>query len=134
MATMKLSIVTPTGSVVDTDVTEATVPGAAGVFGVYPDHQPALIMLGGGLLSYEGSEGPGEVHVRGGVAEISADCLLIITDCALVPADADRSEAEELLEQSIAALQEAEFLDESTLAKITTDREYAEAILKTAGN
>jgi F-type H+-transporting ATPase subunit epsilon len=134
MATMKLSIVTPTGSVVDTDVTEATVPGSAGMFGVYPDHQSALIMLGGGILSYESSEGAGEVLIRGGVAEISGDCLLIITDWAFAPEDADRAEAEALLEESITALQEAEFLDESTLAKITTDRAYAESALKAAGN
>ena len=52
MAQFKLSVVTPTGSVLDADVSEATVPGAAGEFGMYADHQPALIMLGGGLLSY----------------------------------------------------------------------------------
>jgi F0F1-type ATP synthase epsilon subunit len=49
MASMNLSVVTPTGAVVDTEISEATLPGAAGVFGVYPQHQPSLIMLGGGI-------------------------------------------------------------------------------------
>ena len=134
MATMKLSVVTPTGSIVDTQVTEATVPGAAGVFGVYPDHQPALIMLGGGLLSYQGVEESGEVLIRGGVAEVTADCLLIITDCAQDPEDANREEAEEILEKGISTLENAEFLDETTLSQISTDQGYAEAVLKRTGN
>jgi len=134
MAKMTLSIVTPTGSVVDTDIFEATVPGSAGIFGVYPQHQPALIMLGGGVLTYKGIEEDGEILIRGGVAEVSADCLLIITDYALDPEDADRSEAEEILEAALGALDEVEFLDESTLARISTDRGYAESVLKTSGH
>ncbi len=134
MAKMKLSVVTPTGSIVDTDIFEATVPGSAGVFGVYPMHQPALIMLGGGLLTYKGIEDDGEFLVRGGVAEVSADCLLIITDHAIAPDDADREEAEGILQTAMKALEDVEFLDESTLARISTDRGYAESALKILGH
>ena len=70
MAAFNLTVVTPTGAVVDSEIDEATLPGAYGEFGVLPSHQPALIMLGGGSLSYNGPAGSGQVLIRGGVAEI----------------------------------------------------------------
>ena len=130
MANMNLSVVTPTGAVVETEILEATVPGSAGEFGVYPDHQPALIMLGGGLVTYQGVEETGEFLIRGGVAEVSADSLLIITDHALSPEDADADEARELLEAAEAALESVEKLDDSFLARVRADRGYAESVLK----
>jgi F-type H+-transporting ATPase subunit epsilon len=134
MASMNLSVVTPTGAVVDTEISEATLPGAAGVFGVYPQHQPSLIMLGGGIMTFVGVEGEGELLIRGGVAEISGDSLLVITDHALEPSDADREEAEGVLQGAIAELEAAEFLDDSTLLRLSTDQRYAETVLKTAGH
>jgi len=134
MASMNLSVVTPTGAVVESEISEATLPGAAGVFGVYPQHQPALIMLGGGLMSYTGPDGGGELLIRGGVAEISGDTLLVITDHALSPDEADRTEAESVLASAMSALEAAEFLDDSTLMRLSTDQRYAETVLKTAGH
>ena len=116
MATMNLSVVTPVGSLVDTEVLEVTVPGAAGTFGVYPNHQPALIMLGGGALTYQGPEDSGEVLIRGGVAEISGDTILIITDHAELPEEADREAAEALLESAMAGPEDGEILDYALLA------------------
>ena len=133
MASMNLSVVTPTGAVVEAEISEATLPGAAGVFGVYPQHQPALIMLGGGLMSYIGPDGEGELLIRGGVAEISGDTLLVITDHALSLDKAERAEAESVLASAMSALEAAEFLDESTLMRLSTDQRYAETVLKTAG-
>ena len=117
----------------DTEVLEVTVPGAAGTFGVYPNHQPALIMLGGGV-TYQGPEDSGEVLIRGGVAEISGDTILIITDHAELPEEADREAAEALLESAMAGPEDGEILDDAVLARLTKDRSYAEAVLKTAGH
>jgi len=131
---MNLSIVTPVGSLVEAEVSEVTVPGAAGIFGVYPNHQPALVMLGGGELTYQGVEENGQVLIRGGVAEISGDTILIITDHAELPGDADREAAETILESAMQGPQDGEILDDIVLARITKDRAYAEAVLKTAGH
>jgi hypothetical protein len=68
------------------------------------------------------------------VAEISGDSLLVITDHALEPSDADREEAEGVLQGAIAELEAAEFLDDSTLLRLSTDQRYAETVLKTAGH
>ncbi len=135
MAKFKLSIVTPSGSVLDTDVFEATIPGAAGEFGVYSEHQPALVMLGGGLLSYQGIEDNGEVLIRGGVAEVGPDSLLILTDHAVLSGDADRDEAEAILEGLTSAESDSEvILDDHQVQRDATARGYAEAVLKVAGH
>lgn len=135
MAQFKLSVVTPTGSVLDTDVSEATVPGAAGEFGMYADHQPALIMLGGGLLSYQGSDANGSLLIRGGVAEVGPDALLILTDHAVLPEDAERAEAESILEHIVETESSSDsVLDDERIHKLAIDRGYAEALIKVAGH
>ena len=135
MAQFKLSVVTPTGSVLDTDVSEATVPGAAGEFGMYADHQPALIMLGGGLLSYQGSDANGSLLIRGGVAEVGPDALLILTDHAVLPEDAERAEAERILEHIVETESSSDsVLDDERIHKLAIDRGYAEALIKVAGH
>lgn len=129
MAQLNLSIVTPSGSVVSADVTEVSVPGAAGMFTVYPEHQPALVMLGGGQLSYLGAEGQGDVFIRGGVAEISADSILVMTDYAVVSDSKNVDDARSLLSDAERRLAESDYLDDTTLMGITIDQRYAESII-----
>ena len=129
MAKMNLSIVTPTGSVVDAVVVEVTVPGAAGMFTVYAEHQPALIMLGGGVLSYQGLDGDGEIFIRGGVAEISSDSILIMTDYALTRDEIDRDKAADVLQEANRRLEESEYLGDDQLLRINIDQRYAESVL-----
>lgn len=129
MAKMNLSIVTPTGSIVDAVVVEVTVPGAAGMFTVYAEHQPALIMLGGGVLSYQGLDGDGEIFIRGGVAEISSDSILIMTDYALTRDEIDRDKAADVLQQANRRLEESEYLGDDQLLRINIDQRYAESVL-----
>ena len=129
MAQLNLSIVTPSGSVVSADVTEVTVPGAAGMFTVYPEHQPALVMLGGGQLSFLGVDGQGEVYIRGGVAEISADSILVMTDYAIISEDTNLDDARELLSDSERRLAESDYLDDTVLMGITIDQRFAESII-----
>ena len=134
MARLNLSVVTPTGAVVDTDVDQVDMPGALGEMGILPDHQPALIMLGGGALAYSGGEGGGLVYIRGGVAEVGPGRVLVLTDEASLPGDADRSETEVVLDSVLKKLDGADALDEATTLRLNADRGYAEAILKSAGN
>ena len=130
MDNMKLSVVTPTGSVVDAEVVEATIPGAAGVFTVYAEHQPALIMLGGGILTFQGSDGDGEVFIRGGVAEISGESLLVMTDYALTRDDIARDQAQAVLEDANERLENIDYLDDNQLLRIKIDQNYAESVLE----
>ncbi len=134
MAKLNLSVVTPRGAVVDTTVEEVEMPGAFGEMGVLPEHQPGLIMLGGGLLTYSGGDGAGRVYVRGGVAEVGPTRVLILTDEACLPGEADREAIEGILERSVAGLDVEGGVDEATSFRLNADRAYAEAVLKSAGN
>ena len=135
MATLKLEVVTPTGKVLDVQADSVTAPGALGELGVLPEHRPGLVMLGGGELRYVkgGAEGD-PIYIRGGVAEIRPDGVLVLADEARTPAKADKQRAETILEKAMAAQDKSTYLDDAELQRIANDRAYAEAILKVAGH
>jgi F-type H+-transporting ATPase subunit epsilon len=135
MATIKLEVVTPTGKVLETQADSVTAPGAAGEFGVLPDHRPGIVMLGGGTLRHEtgGREGT-PIYIRGGVAEIRPDGVLVLADEATRGDAVDRNRAEAILASAERALDEQEYRDAETQRHLDTDRGYAEAMLKTAGH
>lgn len=135
MATIKLEVVTPRGKVLDVEADSVTAPGALGELGVLPEHRPGLVMLGGGELRYQkgGSEGE-PVFIRGGVAEIRPDGVLVLADEARTPANADKARAEAILEKAMAARDQSTYLDDAELQRIANDRAYAESVLKVAGH
>jgi len=135
VATIKLEVVTPTGKVLEADADSVTAPGALGEFGVLPEHRPGLVMLGGGVLHYEkgGKEGT-PVYIRGGVAEVRPDGVLVLADEATRGDAIDRGEAEQLLSKTLAAYDASKGLDDEAQRQLENDRRYAEAMLKTAGH
>ena len=130
MAAFNLTVVTPTGAVIDSEIDEATLPGARGEFGVLPNHRPALMMLGGGSLRYIGPAGSGQVLIRGGVAEIRPDAILVLTDRAETPDEVDRVEAQAILDASNAVQEGGVILDDAAILHRASERGYAEAVLK----
>jgi len=135
VATIKLEVVTPTGKVLDVEADTVTAPGVLGEMGVLPEHRPGLVMLGGGALRYEAGGSEGEpVYIRGGVAEVRPDGVLVLADEARIESKADKQRAETILEASIASQRDADYLDDEQVRRIETDRAYAEAILKVAGH
>ena len=89
---MKFNVVTPTGAVIDTDVSEVTVPGALGEFSVLPEHRPAVLMVGGGRLSYVENGSVGSLYVKGGIVEIGPEHVTVLTDIALDDAAVSRGD------------------------------------------
>ncbi len=53
---MKLSVTTPRGAIVDTDVDEVTAPGELGEFGVLPGHVPLMSALKPGVIWYKAKD------------------------------------------------------------------------------
>ena len=91
---LRLSIVTPTGAITDTEVTEMVAPGLLGEFGVLPGHLPFLSAMDAGVLSYveDGhthvlAVGPGYVEVGVG------DEIIVLTEAALAPREIDLESA-----------------------------------------
>jgi F-type H+-transporting ATPase subunit epsilon len=131
MSKFKLEVVTPTGRVVEAETDTVVAPGVQGEFAVLPSHRPALIQLGGGVIRYGG----GEVIVRGGVAEVRPDGVLVLADEAVRPDRADRAHAEAILKAASEGLSaQREYIDDDRFARFASDRAFAEAVLKVAGH
>ncbi len=123
---IKLEVVTPTGAVLDTAAEWVSAPGIEGEFGVLPEHRPALVMLGGGAVRYGGPRGEGTVYIRGGMAEVGPDRVLVLADEAVLPGDDDRKAAEGLLHGVDEALASQQFIDDETFTRLSVDRAFAE--------
>lgn len=68
---MRLSVTTPRGSLIDTEVEEVSAPGSLGEFGVLPGHIPFLSALRPGVLAYRTKEGERVIAVSDGVLEVA---------------------------------------------------------------
>src|SRR5215831_3435362 len=100
---MRLSVTTPRGSMVDTDVEEVTAPGELGEFGVLPGHEPLMSALKPGVLIYRTKEHAGvmavssgflQVAPKAGQADTAHDQVLVLVERALAVAGIDRPAAE----------------------------------------
>ena len=100
---MKLSLTTPKGALVDTDVEEVTAPGEVGELGVLPGHVPLMSVLRPGVLSYKSKEHDGVVAVGQGYLQVAPqargddtarDRVLVLVDQALTARDVDTARAE----------------------------------------
>jgi len=110
---MKLSLTTPKGALVDTDVEEVTAPGSIGELGVLPGHVPLMTSLRPGVLSYKSKEHDGVLAVGQGFLQVAPqaraddtarDRVLVLVDQALAAADVDRDAASRDLAEADKAL------------------------------
>lgn len=130
---LKLEIVTPVGKTLEAEVNSVTAPGEAGELTVLPQHRAGVVLLSGGAVRYSGAES-GVVFVRGGVAEVGPDRVLILADEAVLPAQVDRAAAQALLDASLKKLSASEYLDDARFAGAARERVYAEAQLRSAAH
>jgi F-type H+-transporting ATPase subunit epsilon len=102
---MRLSVTTPRGALVDTDVEEVTAPGELGEFGVLPGHVPLMSALKPGVLWYKTKEHTGIVAIGQGYLQVAPlpqvddhgtgrDRVLVLVDQALTAGDVDAAAAE----------------------------------------
>ena len=105
---MRLSVTTPRGALVDTDVDEVTAPGELGEFGVLPGHVPLMSALKPGVLWYKGKDRSGVIAVGPGFLQVAqlaqgdahgggTDRVLVLVDQAMTAGDVDRASAEKEL-------------------------------------
>ncbi|MEO5768133.1 MAG: F0F1 ATP synthase subunit epsilon [Polyangia bacterium] len=91
---MRLSVTTPRGAIVETDIDEITAPGTVGEFGVLPGHVPMMAALKPGVLTYRVAErtttlavGEGFLQVAPAVVGNAATATATATDRVLVLVD-----------------------------------------------
>jgi F-type H+-transporting ATPase subunit epsilon len=104
--TLELEIVTPEGKMYSEAVEMVTLPGVVGQFGVYPMHVPMMTQMV-----------PGEIIVRkggrdlfiatgGGLIEVTASRVSVLTDLAIAADRIDEAKAEEARRRAEARLRE----------------------------
>ena len=109
-SSFRLRIVSPERLLLDEEVDEVTAPGAAGEFGVLPDHIAFLTTLAPGRLIYRQGNQRHVVAIFGGYAEVVDNVMTVLADGAESAQQID-------LEAARRAQKEAE----STLAGLDVD-------------
>ena len=120
---MNFSVVTPTGSIVECEITEVTIPGALGEFAVMPEHRPAVMMVGGGELTYVTDKGSERIFVKGGIAEIGPTHVTLLTDIAVTPAGLNAG-----FDAKSRRFDDVEYLTDEILLKQLTEDNFADAV------
>jgi F-type H+-transporting ATPase subunit epsilon len=91
---MHLSVTTPRGALVQTEVEEIAAPGALGEFGVLPGHLPFMSVLKPGVLAYKTREGLRYLAVGDGILQVArtehGDKILALVDRGENAKDIDR--------------------------------------------
>src|SRR5262249_34825751 len=100
----RLRVVTPERQLVDEDVEEVTAPGAAGEFGVLPDHIAFLTVLAPGRLIYKSGGKRTVLAIFGGYAEVVDNVMTVLADGAEPVAEIDATRAQATLKDAQAQL------------------------------
>ena len=103
---LRLRLITPTRTVVETDVDQVTAPGSAGEFGVLPQHVAFVGSLDDGVLTYVANGTRQRVLVLGGYAEVVDDLMTVLADHAELPDEIDAVQTRSDLERVKKELQE----------------------------
>src|SRR5262249_50539431 len=128
--TVKLEIVTPTGTVYSDNVDLVTLPGIAGQMGVYPRHVPLITQMVPGELIVR-KDGRDLFMATGeGLIEVTAHRVAILTDLA-IPADRiDEAKAEEARQRAEARLHEKLSAEEVATVNASLPRPLAQLRVK----
>jgi F-type H+-transporting ATPase subunit epsilon len=96
-SSFRLRIVTPERDLLDEDVEEVVAPGAAGEFGVLPDHIAFLTVLAAGRLVYRSGGRRHVLAIFGGYAEVAENVMTVLADGAELGSEIDASRAQKAL-------------------------------------
>lgn len=103
-----LEVVTPERRVFEADVDRVEVPGLDGEIGILPGHTELVSMLKpAGLLTYHIGADSGEMAIRDGFLEVSADRVTVLANKATRPEDIDLTSALRMKENAEQVLQRA---------------------------
>jgi F-type H+-transporting ATPase subunit epsilon len=104
-----------------------------GQLGILPRHAPLVAALGSGILRIGETGGKiARFAVRGGFLKVGDDKVTILVDSAVAEADVNTSDAQQDLEETIAALRHPE--TDGEFAELLDRRAWSEARLKLAGS
>lgn len=92
MNTIKLSIVTPNGSIFEGDVKSVVLPGKEGEFGVLPGHASLLSTLSVGVIVIEQENSTDAIAINWGHAKVNETSVDVLVDGAIALTSGEGSE------------------------------------------
>ena len=105
--TLKLEIVTPSGTAYSEDVEGVTLPAVGGEIQVRPRHVPMLTRIEPGEILLHRSNTPDAILAVGeGLVAITGDRVAIVTDMAIGAKDIDEAKVEEARQRALARLRD----------------------------
>jgi F-type H+-transporting ATPase subunit epsilon len=126
---LKLRVVTPIKTVVDSNADEVELPGEMGYLGILPGHTPLITVLKTGVLTYKNGGVERVLAISAGFAEIANDAVTVLADRAEEPSEVDVSAAER---ERAAAEEELKSVGRETLDEVKSKLELAEARIAVA--
>jgi F-type H+-transporting ATPase subunit epsilon len=126
--TLKLQIVTPAAIVYSQDVQMVTLPAIDGQIGVYPHHVPLVTRIVPGEILVKKDGGDEAFAVGGGLVEVTATEVSIVTDMAISATDIDEAKVEEARQRAAARLQDK--LSDTEVATVNASLARAMAQLR----
>jgi F-type H+-transporting ATPase subunit epsilon len=106
MSTLKLEIVTPTGTAFSEDVEMVTLPAVEGEMGILPEHVPLMTQMVPGEMIIRQNGQDSFLAVGEGLVEVTGDHVAILTDLAVRAEKIDEAAAEEARQRALARLRE----------------------------
>lgn len=133
---LELTVVTPHGHLLFTGpdpktrtpgivVDEVTAPGILGEFGALPGHLPFLTYLKAGALVYRQGNQIRWLAVRGGLAEVGFDKVIVLADAAELAEEIDVERAKAALEKVAERVEAPGMLDDPDFLKAQKKHERA---------
>jgi len=104
--TLRLEIITPTATVYSEDVNLVTLPVLEGQIGIYPQHVRLITQIVPGEIIVQRDAQETFFAVGGGLVEVDAHHVAIITDMAIAADSIDEAKAEEARARAEARLRE----------------------------
>jgi F-type H+-transporting ATPase subunit epsilon len=96
----QLEIVTPEKKVVDTEASEAQIPGKNGYLGILPGHAPLITELSVGEVKFHAGGQEQKLAVAWGFAEVLPDKVTILAETAERPSEIDVERARKAKERA----------------------------------
>ena len=128
-----LEIVSPEKLLLSKPVDMVVIPAAEGDLGVLAEHAPMIVMLRGGTIAiYQGSQVTDRLYVAGGFAEITPERCTVLANEAIPVADVSRQEGERRLAEAEAAYSAADKADIETLDAAMDRMQAARAMIEAA--
>jgi F-type H+-transporting ATPase subunit epsilon len=105
-STLRLEIVTPEETMYSEDVEMVTLPGVVGQMGVYPQHVPLMTQMVPGEIIVHKEGRDLFIASGGGLIEVTANRVSVLTDLAVAADRIDEAKAEEARRRAEARLRE----------------------------